>query len=63
VLVVGARADIGADLVKDGSDLKKERVVGGELVEVGERIKKVFAEVADMFAVGGIRLLAFCQDA
>ena len=60
---MGAWTDIGADLVKDRGDLQKERVVGGELMKIGERVEEAFAKVADMFAVGGIRLIALGEDA
>ena len=44
VLVVGARADVGADLVEDGGDLEQQRVVRRELVEIREFDSKNLAQ-------------------
>ena len=51
VFVVGAGADVGADLVEDGGHLEQQRVVLRELVEVGEFVEEPGAQAADVLAV------------
>ena len=63
VFMVGARADVSADLVEDGGDLKEQRIVLGEVVEILEVGEEMGAEFPDMFAVAGIGLVTLGEDA
>ena len=63
MLVVGARADVSADFMQNGGHLEQQRVVRRELMEIRERFEKTGAQVPDVFAVAGVRLIAFRENA
>jgi hypothetical protein len=63
MLVVGAGADVGSDLVEDGRDLEEQRIMLGEVVEILEIGEEMGAEFPDMLAVTGIGLVTLGEDA
>ena len=60
--MVRTRAHIGAHLMQDGGNLEQQGVVTAELVDSGQFVKEPHADVADMFAVAGVRLITLCQN-
>ena len=62
VFVVGPRADVSANLMENGGHLEQQRVMRSELMEIGERLEEAGAEIAYVFAVAGVGLIAFRQD-